>query len=109
MLILSDKLREECGVVAIYGHPEASKLAYLSLYALQHRGQESAGIAASNRKVSYKYVEYGTDRENPVCRATTSCASELSAPELRPYHARVYRDLHADPEHNVQFVGIVDT
>ncbi len=48
MLIQSDKLREECGVVAIYGHPEASKLAYLSLYALQHRGQESAGIAASN-------------------------------------------------------------
>ncbi|MGB8886568.1 MAG: amidophosphoribosyltransferase [Candidatus Korobacteraceae bacterium] len=48
MLIESDKLREECGVVAIYGHPEASKLAYLSLYALQHRGQESAGIAASN-------------------------------------------------------------
>jgi amidophosphoribosyltransferase len=43
-----DKLHEECGVVAIYGHPEASKLAYLSLYALQHRGQESAGIAASN-------------------------------------------------------------
>ena len=48
MLIPSDKLREECGVVAIYGNPEASKLAYLSLYALQHRGQESAGIAASN-------------------------------------------------------------
>ncbi len=48
MLIQSDKLREECGVVAIYGNPEASKLAYLSLYALQHRGQESAGIAASN-------------------------------------------------------------
>jgi amidophosphoribosyltransferase len=48
MLISFDKLREECGVVAIYGHPEASKLAYLSLYALQHRGQESAGIAASN-------------------------------------------------------------
>ena len=48
MLIPSDKFREECGVVAIYGHSEASKLAYLSLYALQHRGQESAGIAASN-------------------------------------------------------------
>ncbi|MDE3195118.1 MAG: class II glutamine amidotransferase, partial [Acidobacteriota bacterium] len=43
-----DKLHEECGVVAIYGHPEASKLAYLSLYALQHRGQESAGIATSD-------------------------------------------------------------
>jgi amidophosphoribosyltransferase len=43
-----DKFREECGVVAIYGHPEASKLAYLGLYALQHRGQESAGIATSD-------------------------------------------------------------
>src|SRR4051794_31966817 len=48
MLISSDKFREECGVVAIYGHLEAPKLAYLSLYALQHRGQESAGIAASD-------------------------------------------------------------
>jgi amidophosphoribosyltransferase len=48
MLIEFDKLHEECGVAAIYGHPEASKLAYLSLYALQHRGQESAGIASSN-------------------------------------------------------------
>jgi amidophosphoribosyltransferase len=43
-----DKFREECGVVAIYGHPEASTLAYLGLHALQHRGQESAGIAASD-------------------------------------------------------------
>ena len=43
-----DKFHEECGVVAIYGHPEAAKLAYLGLYALQHRGQESAGIAASD-------------------------------------------------------------
>jgi amidophosphoribosyltransferase len=43
-----DKFREECGVFGIYGHREASKLAYLGLYALQHRGQESAGIAASD-------------------------------------------------------------
>lgn len=43
-----DKLHEECGVAAIYGHPEASKLTYLSLYALQHRGQESAGISTSD-------------------------------------------------------------
>ena len=43
-----DKFHEECGVVAVYGHPEAAKLAYLGLYALQHRGQESAGIATSD-------------------------------------------------------------
>jgi len=43
-----DKFREECGVFAIYGHPEAANLTYLGLYALQHRGQESAGIAASD-------------------------------------------------------------
>lgn len=39
-----DRPREECGVFGIFGHPEASHLAYLGLYALQHRGQESAGI-----------------------------------------------------------------
>jgi amidophosphoribosyltransferase len=43
-----DKFHEECGVVAIYGHPEAANLAYLGLYALQHRGQESAGMASSD-------------------------------------------------------------
>ncbi len=43
-----DKFHEECGVVAIYNHPEAANLAYLGLYALQHRGQESAGIATSD-------------------------------------------------------------
>jgi amidophosphoribosyltransferase len=47
-----DKLREECGVFALYGHPEASNLVYLGLYALQHRGQESAGMASSDgRKI----------------------------------------------------------
>ena len=36
-----------CGVVGVYGHPEAANLAYLGLYALQHRGQESAGIVST--------------------------------------------------------------
>ena len=43
-----DKFREECGVFGIFGHTEAANLTYLGLYALQHRGQESAGIAASD-------------------------------------------------------------
>src|SRR5215469_8658877 len=47
-MLTLDKFREECGVVAIYAHPEAEKLAYLSLHALQHRGQESAGIVSSD-------------------------------------------------------------
>ena len=43
-----DKFKDECGVFGIFGHREASNLTYLGLYALQHRGQESAGIAASD-------------------------------------------------------------
>jgi amidophosphoribosyltransferase len=43
-----DKFKDECGVFGIFGHPEASKLTYLGLYALQHRGQESAGIASAD-------------------------------------------------------------
>ncbi len=42
--------REECGIFAVYGHEEAAKLAYFGLYALQHRGQESAGIVTSDGK-----------------------------------------------------------
>jgi amidophosphoribosyltransferase len=43
-----DKLHDHCGVFAVYGHPEAAKLTYLGLYALQHRGQDSAGITATD-------------------------------------------------------------
>jgi len=45
-----DKLKEECGIFGIVSHPEAARIAYLGIYALQHRGQESAGIASSDRK-----------------------------------------------------------
>lgn len=41
-------MREECGILGVWGHPDAASLAYLGLYALQHRGQESSGIAASD-------------------------------------------------------------
>ncbi|MGF7182335.1 amidophosphoribosyltransferase [Tunturiibacter psychrotolerans] len=43
-----DKLREECGVMAIYNHPDAARMTYWGLYSLQHRGQESAGIASAD-------------------------------------------------------------
>ena len=48
-----DKFHEECGVFGIYGHPDAANLTYLGLYALQHRGQESAGIVSSDGKQLY--------------------------------------------------------
>lgn len=54
-----DKFHEECGVAAIYGHPEASKLAYLALYALQHRGQESAGISTSDGQLIHTKKSMG--------------------------------------------------
>ena len=46
--LTQDKFRDECGVFGIYGHADAARLTYLGLYALQHRGQESCGITASN-------------------------------------------------------------
>ncbi|MEJ2083166.1 MAG: class II glutamine amidotransferase [Acidobacteriota bacterium] len=61
MLEESDKFRDECGVFGICGHPEAARHTYLGLYGLQHRGQESAGIATSdgrglNRERGMGYV-----------------------------------------------------
>lgn len=41
-------IKEHCGIFGIFGHPHAAELTYLGLYALQHRGQESAGIASTN-------------------------------------------------------------
>ena len=41
-----DTLREECGIFGVYGHPDASALVALGLHALQHRGQEAAGIVS---------------------------------------------------------------
>ncbi len=48
-----EKLKEECGIFGIVSHSEAARIAYLGIYALQHRGQESAGIASSDRKKLY--------------------------------------------------------
>lgn len=58
-----DKLHEECGVFAIFGHPEAANLTYLGLYALQHRGQESAGICSSDGAKLYCHKSMGLVNE----------------------------------------------
>lgn len=78
-----DKLHEECGVFAIYGHPEASNLAYLGLYALQHRGQESAGIASSDRKEIYNHRGMGHVAEIFTPDVVNSLPGELAIGHTR--------------------------
>jgi amidophosphoribosyltransferase len=41
---IKETFHEDCGIVGVYGHPDAANLTYLGLYALQHRGQEASGI-----------------------------------------------------------------
>lgn len=60
---LEDGLHEECGVVGVFGHPEAAKYVYLGLYALQHRGQEAAGIVSAHNGKLYQHRDVGLVRE----------------------------------------------
>ena len=54
-----DKFKDECGIFGVFGHPEAANLTYLGLYALQHRGQEGAGIVSSDGNKLHSHKEMG--------------------------------------------------
>ena len=97
------KLREECGVFGIYGHPDASRLTYLGLYALQHRGQESCGIVASDgvelrqeRKMGYvsdAFDQTHLDRlrgASAIGHVRYSTAGEVSILEAQPFLANTH-------------------
>src|SRR5712671_462915 len=58
-----DHFHDHCGVFGVFGHPEAAKLAYLGIYALQHRGQESAGIASADGNDLHIYKSLGHVQE----------------------------------------------
>src|SRR5437588_6933481 len=93
-----DKLHEECGVFGIYGHAEATRLTYLGMYALQHRGQESCGIVVSNGErllserdmgyVSEVFDEAKLDRlrgSSAIGHVRYSTAGEVSIRECQPF------------------------
>jgi len=99
--LLDDKLHEECGVFGIYGHAEAARLTYLGLYALQHRGQESCGIVASNGEqlvseremgyVSEVFDQARLDRlsgTSAIGHVRYSTAGEVSIRECQPFLVR---------------------
>src|SRR3954470_8999660 len=99
--VFDDKLREECGVFGIYGHPEAARLTYLGLYALQHRGQESCGIVASDGvelrqeremgHVSEAFNQTHLDRlrgASAIGHVRYSTAGEVSINECQPFVVR---------------------
>ncbi len=57
--MFNHKIEEECGVFGVFNHPDASQITYLGLYSLQHRGQESAGIAVSDGQKIKNYRKMG--------------------------------------------------
>jgi amidophosphoribosyltransferase len=59
LIFAEDRPREECGIFAVYSHEDAVKLTYFGLYALQHRGQESAGIVASDGQHAVEHKAMG--------------------------------------------------
>ena len=95
---ISDGFHDECGVFGIYGHAEAARLAYLGLYQLQHRGQESCGIVAadgdvlrSERAMGLVSEVFNEERLNRLPGASAightrySTAGEVSIREAQPF------------------------
>jgi amidophosphoribosyltransferase len=74
-----DRLREECGVFGIFGHPDAAAITALGLHALQHRGQEAAGIVSfdgkrfhSERRIGLVGDTSPRERDRPPCPAMSA-------------------------------------
>ncbi len=102
--LTDDKLREECGVFGIWGHPDAARLTYLGLYSLQHRGQESVGIVTSDSErlhairgmgeVNEVFTESVLDKLPGHCaigHVRYSTAGEVSLNEAQPFSIKCHR------------------
>jgi amidophosphoribosyltransferase len=92
-----DKFREECGVFAVFGHPEAANVTHLGLHALQHRGQESAGIAASNGKDVYCHKGMGHVAEIFTASVLNSLPGHMAIGHTRYSTAGDSAHLNAQP------------
>ncbi|HWN98210.1 MAG TPA: amidophosphoribosyltransferase [Blastocatellia bacterium] len=99
-----DKLREECGVFGIFNHDDAARLSYLGLYALQHRGQESAGMVSSDgeklhgvRGMGYVSEIFNQDQlaqvpgRSAIGHVRYSTAGSVSLREAQPFLVDGYR------------------
>src|SRR3989304_5374051 len=84
----ADRPREKCGVFGVYGHPDAARLTYFGLYALQHRGQESCGIVTGDgcRLIPHRGLGLGPGAFNPpLPRAPADAVMAARAPRgFRP-------------------------
>jgi amidophosphoribosyltransferase len=112
-----DAFRDECGVFGIFGDSEAANLAYLGLHALQHRGQEGAGIAASDGKLIRAFrgrglvgdVFGGQEVANllghiAIGHVRYSTSGEASLRNVQPFVVR-YRDGQMGVAHNGNLVN----
>jgi amidophosphoribosyltransferase len=99
-----DKLKEECGVFGIFNHEDAARLSYLGLYALQHRGQESAGMVSSDgermhaaRGMGYVSEIFNQDElarvpgRSAIGHVRYSTAGSVSLREAQPFLVDGYR------------------
>ena len=92
-----DRFHDECGVFGVFGHEEASKLTYLGLYALQHRGQESAGIVSSDGTELHLHRAMGEVEEIFTPPVLTSLPGNLAIGHTRYSTAGDKALLNAQP------------
>ena len=112
-----DKLGEECGIVGVFGDAEAANLAYLGLHALQHRGQEGAGIVSSNQGQFHSFRALGLvndvfssesmaglEGDMAIGHVRYSTTGESSIRNVQPFQAR-YRYGQVAIAHNGNLVN----
>jgi amidophosphoribosyltransferase len=95
--ILRNRPKDECGVCGIFGHPDAARLTYFGLYALQHRGQESTGIVTSDGSQTSEHKAMGLVPEVFTEDILNSLKGHLSVGHVRYSTTGASHVLNAQP------------